>query len=74
MTPYFEAWGASIKLKNPKEEKSGYIIGINEEYRFMVPPDLLYGRFIIESDCKAKSKVVVIDEVLAEKVLAGKML
>lgn len=72
VTPYFETWGASIKLKNPKEEKSGYIIGINEEYRFMVPPDLLYGRFIIESDCKAKSKVVVIDEVLAEKVFGRK--
>ncbi|NLJ88190.1 MAG: FtsX-like permease family protein [Epulopiscium sp.] len=71
-TPYIEAWGISIKLKNPKEEKSGYIIGANEEYRFITSPDMLYGRFIIESDCKAKSKVAVIDEVLAEKVFGRK--
>ena len=34
---------------------------------------MLYGR-LCESDCKAKSKVAVIDEVLAEKVLAERTL
>jgi putative ABC transport system permease protein len=72
VSPYFYGWGASVKLKNPKEEKDGYFVGVNDEYRFIFIPELLYGRFIIDADCKSKSKVVVIDEVLAEKVFGKK--
>ncbi|NLK21018.1 MAG: FtsX-like permease family protein [Epulopiscium sp.] len=70
--PYFQGWGASVKLKNPKEEKESLINGINEDFRFLSSQELLYGRHIIESDGKTKSKVVIIDEVLAQKVFARK--
>ncbi|HHW66834.1 ABC transporter permease [Defluviitalea raffinosedens] len=71
VSPYFYGWG-SVKLKNPKEQKRAYLIGVNGEYRFIQLPELLYGRFIVDADCRSKSNVIVIDEVLAEKVFGKK--
>lgn len=68
VSPMFQGWGTTVKLRNPKETKSVIVYGINDEYRYIEQFELMYGRFIVEADNKARSQVIIIDNALAMKV------
>ncbi|NMA84709.1 MAG: FtsX-like permease family protein [Epulopiscium sp.] len=68
VTPIYQAMGAEIQLRNPKEYRHSMLIGVNESYKDISAFDFLYGRFLIEADVQAKSKVAVIDNNLAKEI------
>ncbi len=58
----------SGKLTLKKERMGVYLYGVNEEFNRIDKIELLQGRYLIDSDMKAKREVVVIDEDTAIKV------
>ncbi len=63
-------WSSSgfVGLKNPSETERCYFIGSDEQYRYVQPIELKYGRFVTAPDVENKSYVAVIEETLAIKV------
>ncbi len=61
--------GGNVKLKGEEETERCYFIGSDEQYRYVQPVELKYGRFITEQDVDNKSYVAVIDEELSKKAL-----
>jgi putative ABC transport system permease protein len=68
VTPLYQGSGAQIQLRNPKEYRTSILIGVNESYNDIASLDILYGRFLIETDVKMKSKVIIIDDGLAKDI------
>lgn len=62
----------SVELKNPENEQSCYIFGTTAEYKNSFKSEMLYGRFLNERDYATNSKVVVIDEWLAQSAFGRK--
>lgn len=62
----------SVELKNPENEQSCYILGTTAEYKNSFKSEMLYGRFLNERDYATNSKVVVIDEWLAQSAFGRK--
>ncbi len=60
--------GSTIKLYNPKETKNAEVTGVNGDYKEIMNPTLLYGRYITENDNDMKTKVAVINDTTAQKV------
>lgn len=60
----------SVKLLEKGETNSSNITGVTEDYYEIMSPNLLYGRYIKESDVEEKSKVVVITDTTSLKVFA----
>ena len=58
----------SVKLLEKGETNSSNITGVTEDYYEIMSPNLLYGRYIKESDVEEKSKVVVITDTTSLKV------
>lgn len=67
VSPFIQAF-VKTKLKDPKKTKQTMLFGVNSDYRLISPPEMLYGRYFIEADEKAKSRVVVIPNTLAYSV------
>ena len=70
VTPLYQGGNAQIQLRNPKEYRSSILIGVNESYKDISALNFIYGRFLIDTDVKMKSKVAIIDDGLA-KVIFG---
>lgn len=68
VTPLFQGGNAQIQLRNPKEYRSSILIGVNEFYNDISSFEFLYGRFLIDTDVKMKSKVAIIDDGLAKDI------
>lgn len=68
VTPSYQGGNAKVQLRNPKEYKNSILIGVNESYKDISPLDFKYGRFLIEADVKMRSKVAIIDDVLAKEI------
>ena len=68
VTPLYQGGNAQIQLRNPKEYRSSILIGVNESYKDISALDFLYGRFLIDTDVKMKSKVAIIDDGLAKEI------
>ncbi|MGE4283168.1 MAG: ABC transporter permease [Clostridia bacterium] len=65
VTPVFNGLG-SVKYNNRYRE--AFLWGIDKEFRSIYPVQLLHGRFINETDTRSQRNVVVIDNVLAQKL------
>jgi putative ABC transport system permease protein len=71
VAPFWQSRG-SVKLKNPKETESFYLIGTTDAYKTIQPVNLSYGRFIADADVQKKARVAIIDERLAVKIFGRK--
>ena len=58
----------SVELKDPSQLKSSVLNGANEDIKGLKNLKMKYGRFIDEKDRQGKSKVCVIDNVLAKEI------
>ncbi len=68
ISPTYSGSYYSVKLLDPKETNTASITGATSEYYDIMMPNLLYGRYISDSDNEQSSKVVVITDSTAEKV------
>lgn len=69
VSPYLRYWGTA-KEKNPKEIVDLSITGTSASYMKAQPITLLEGRFLTPLDVENHSNVVVIDNVLANKMFS----
>lgn len=58
-------FGARIKMKKADDYRYAQIWGVKEEYRKIMPVNILKGRYISEVDDKTKAYVAVVEEALA---------
>ena len=58
----------TTELREPGKVKDCTISGVTAEYKYAQPLDIVFGRFILDSDVTNRSGVVIIDEHLARKV------
>lgn len=58
----------SVKLYDPKETNTASITGVTSDYEYIASPDILYGRYITDTDVDNNSTVVLITDTTAQKV------